>query len=73
MNPGTKVVCHDNSNYHNLTRGKTYEVVDYQPSRRVDWFTWPAYVGVVDDYGDRTYGHAHRFVEVDETNPPERK
>lgn len=73
MTPGTKVVCRDNSNYHNLTHGKTYEVVDYLPPGRVDWYTWPAYVGVVDDCGDRTYAHAHRFVEVGKATTPERK
>lgn len=64
MTPGTKVVCRSNGGYFSLTSGKTYEVVDYQPSERVDHFTWPAYVGVIGDFGKRVYAHAHRFVEI---------
>ncbi|QOI69520.1 hypothetical protein XaavBphi31_23 [Xanthomonas phage Xaa_vB_phi31] len=60
MKAGDKIVCRGSRGYM-LTTNKVYEVVDYQPSARVDHFTWPAYVAVIDDYGTKVWCHAHRF------------
>lgn len=63
MNVGDMVVCRASRGYH-LTIGKEYEVLRYEPRYCGEYFTWPAYVVVLDDWGRRAHCHAHRFQEV---------
>ena len=51
------------SGYH-LTAGKVYEVVSYDPPFPDEYFTWPAYVEVLDDRGKFVAAHARRFEKV---------
>lgn len=53
---------------YNITKGKTYEVVMYEPEfcdgRNSAWFTWPAYLTVIGDDGKAVGCHAHRFAKL---------
>lgn len=63
MEIGSRVRCIDSDGYPSLTKGKVYEVIDFQPSLRYDnGFTFPAYVAVVGDSGFRVSAHPYRFV-----------
>ena len=53
----TPVYTHD----YNLTMGKEYQVVMYEPQFVDGTFTWPAFVYFVDDLGKKCAGHARRF------------
>ena len=61
---GEVVVCRGSRGYQ-LTVGKEYTILDYQPkyydSDSAAGFTWPAYIGLLDDYGVYVQCHAHRF------------
>lgn len=62
MKTGDRAVCVGSRGY-DFTTGKEYEIVQYDPPYRAegDWFTWPAYVAVVDNSGKLVHCHAHRF------------
>ena len=60
FNVGDKVTPLYTSGY-DLTMGKVYEVVKYDPPFCEVNFTWPAYVEFHDDRGKLTVAHAHRF------------
>ena len=57
---GDKVTPLYTSSYH-LTMGKVYEVVTYDPPFPDEYFTWPAYMEVIDDRGKCVVAHARRF------------
>ena len=46
---------------YDLTKGKVYKVVAYDPPWSEEIFTWPAYVQFHDNYGRLTTAHARRF------------
>ena len=53
------------TNGYDITLGKEYEVVLYEPVCVDDYnYTWPAYVHFVDDYGKKCIAHARRFKGV---------
>lgn len=57
---GERVVA--TCNYmHQITEGKTYEVVEYIERCVTPTFTWPPYVTVLGDFGKPVTGHTHRF------------
>lgn len=58
------------SGKRSLTRGKQYVVVKYEPRFPDTYFTWPAYVTVVDDDGNRTAYHTYRFKKVENDEQP---
>lgn len=60
MNVGDKIKCRAPRGY-DLTMGKEYEVIKYEPEAHDINFTWPAYVHVKDDIGEVCVCHAHRF------------
>lgn len=60
MMKGDQVVCHASRGYA-FTEGKTYTVLKYEPSVPDTYFTWPAYLRVVDDTGKVAICHASRF------------
>lgn len=69
MEIGSRVRCIDSDGYHSLTKGKVYEVVDFQPRvRDVSGFTFPPYVIVIGDFGTLVTCHLWRFV-TSEGNP----
>jgi hypothetical protein len=52
-----------------LTKGKTYSVIEFIPKvyeANLGGFVWPAYVKVIDDNGKPSTFHAHRFAKLDE-------
>lgn len=51
------------TNGYDITWGKEYQVVLYEPQFVDDNFTWPAYVHFVDDSGRKCIAHARRFKE----------
>jgi hypothetical protein len=53
---------------NHLTEGKEYTVTQYEPSYPSDLpnFTWPAYVFVTSDNGERLGAHTYRFKPVKE-------
>lgn len=65
MKTGDTVICRNANGYY-FTVGKEYEVLRYDPEYydkdTPAGFTWPAYVQVRDDEGNKAYAHAHRFV-----------
>lgn len=67
MRPGTRVIGAGVRGCRCLTEGKEYTVEDYQPAytdpTSASGFTWPAYVGVINDDGRLAYYHTHRFKE----------
>ena len=60
---GEMVTCIHTDGYR-LTKGRTYEVLYYEP-RSIDenlpGFTWPAYVTFADDAGEVVVAHVNRF------------
>lgn len=52
------------TNGYDLTMGKEYQVVMYEPQLVDGTFTWSAYVHFVDDYGKKCIAHARRFKGV---------
>lgn len=64
MKPGDKVRCIASRGYA-FTTGKVYEVVLGEPPWPDQWYTWPAYLHVVDDFGKQVCCHASRFVKVE--------
>lgn len=60
MKKGDTAVCTASRGYL-FTTGKEYVVEDYQPKHHDINFTWPAYVQVVDDCGEKVWCHANRF------------
>lgn len=52
------------TNGYDLTMGKEYQVVVYEPQLVGGTFTWPAYVHFVDDLGKKCIAHARRFKGV---------
>jgi hypothetical protein len=65
--PGEAIVCiGQNGVGLQLTKGKTYSVVDFIPKvyePNLGGFVWPAYVKVIDDNGKPGTFHAHRFTK----------
>jgi len=60
-----KVICKNNGGYPNLTEGKEYEVMELTPRLLTEHFTFPRYIGVNDDNGNPSTGHAYRFETLD--------
>lgn len=60
FNVGDKVTPIYPSGY-DLTAGKVYVVVSYDPPFHEETFTWPAYVEIHDDRGVLVTAHARRF------------
>jgi hypothetical protein len=56
-----QVVVAVGSYCHSLTEGKEYTVVEYTAPVVSPTFTWPAYVTVVGDLGERVTAHTYRF------------
>ena len=52
------------TNDYNLTMGKEYQVVMYEPQLVDGTFTWPAFVHFIDDLGKKCGAHARRFKEI---------
>jgi len=46
---------------HQITEGKEYTVIKYEPKEYTPTFTWPAYVTVIGNFGNPVTGHTHRF------------
>jgi hypothetical protein len=63
--PGETVVCIGPDGVGlQLTKGKTYSVIEFIPKfyeANQGGFTWPEYVKVKDDNGNLSTFHAHRF------------
>lgn len=59
---GDLVMCIHTDGYQ-LTEGRTYEVLKYEPRFFEEdvGFTWPAYVTITDDTGRIAVAHANRF------------
>ncbi len=49
---------------YDLTMGKVYEVVKYDPPYPDENFTWPAYVQIHDDRSVLVTAHARRFKPI---------
>lgn len=64
VSKGDKVICR-NARGYDLTEGKTYEVVQYDPPYRDGWFTWSAYTHVINDSGKKVMAHDYRFAKVE--------
>ncbi len=59
MNPNDKVMCVNNSGYHNLTEGKKYQCLyGIEPGIFED----RPYITVIGDNGKKVSAHAYRFV-----------
>lgn len=58
---GDKVICTGSRGYC-FTTNKEYTVLSYEPVNPMPTFTWPAYVEVEDDYGQKVHCHASRFI-----------
>ena len=63
FHPGQKITPAYTNGY-DITLGKEYEAVIYEPVCAGVNFTWPAYVHFVDDYGKKCIAHARRFKGV---------
>ena len=63
FHPGQKITPVYTNGY-NITIGKEYVVVTYEPVCVDVNYTWPAYVHFVDDYGKKCIAHAKRFMET---------
>lgn len=64
---GDQATCRAPSGYF-FTLGKVYTILQYDPPHTYPespWFTWPAYVVVLDDLGKKVVAHAHRFVPTE--------
>lgn len=48
-----------------ITEGTVYTVVTTIPRLVTPYFTFPEYVTVIDDHGDRCMFHTYRFKPVD--------
>lgn len=57
---GDKVKCLNATGYL-LTKGKVYEISEYEPKFRLGNFTFPPYVKVIGDNGKMLHCHATRF------------
>lgn len=62
MKAGDVVTCQNPSGYQ-FTEGKEYTILKFEPRCREEGqgFTWPAYVHVIDDRGEKAVAHASRF------------
>jgi len=60
FHPGQEVVATGSYDYQ-LTAGKHYTVIKYEPPFPEHHFTWPAYVTVIGDQGKPVVGHTYRF------------
>ena len=56
-----KVKCKSNDGYHNLKIDNEYEVIELLPQVITRHFTFPRYVTVKDDSGNKSTCHAYRF------------
>ena len=61
---GQPVVCVCPGPYRFLTEGREYAVTKFLPTIVDPEFTWPAYVGVIDDSGQPVTSWAWRFKEI---------
>lgn len=68
MKPGDTIICRGNYGYQ-LTQSKEYTVLRYEASEvsNLPGFTWPAYVIVEDDIGNKVHCHASRFIPKEST------
>ena len=62
--PGDKVTPRYTRGY-DISMGKSYEVISYEPRDPQPTFTWPAYVCVADNSGREVKAHAFRFTKVE--------
>lgn len=53
---------------HSITKGKKYVVLEYTPPVTTPTFTWPAYVTVLGDLGERVTAHTYRFKPLEENH-----
>lgn len=63
FHPGQKITPVYTNGY-DITWGKEYQVVMYEPQFAGVNYTWPAYVHFVDDSGRKCIAHARRFKEI---------
>lgn len=62
MKVGDIIICRSTRGYR-FTTDKEYKVLEYEPPyREENGFTWPAYVQLHDDEGNRVHCHANRFI-----------
>ncbi len=57
---GDTVVCKRNDSY-NITVGKSYTIIQFDPAETVNGFTFPEYATFLDDNGKKCVAHASRF------------
>ena len=61
---GQTVIATGSYGFH-LTLGKSYVITCIQPEEVTPTFTWPEYVQVQGDHGQKVTGHAHRFRPIE--------
>lgn len=60
---GETIICKGNRGIHWLTENKKYVVIKYEPETPDDFFTWPAYVHIINDNNKAAIYHANRFIK----------
>lgn len=67
LSPGERIRCVGARDIRELTEGKVYEVLKYEPRTPDQCFTWPAYVHIINDDGAAYCCHASRFVSEEQS------